>query len=309
VISIFLLWSYRYEQAQVKLIDDAPRLKVGLVQPNLDPVEDFRDEKVSVNIAKYREVTADLLSREQPDVVVWAESSVGLTYYSNHSQIDRGMRGDPMPGLSIPLVFGGQATAGNVNGKPGYYTSIFVMEPSGRIPAIYHKQELLSISEKPVLGSDRFVSRSFTILPGQNQEPLHWMHSGREYKVAAIICYEDLWSGVFATLIDRNPDFLLVVTNDSWFLQTIAPKQHAYVARWRAIEFGRSLVRATNDGVSLAVDGLGRSILELEPFVVTNGVADIPLAKSQTLFAVYGSLILWTLLGGFLLLSFVFPRF
>ena len=123
------------------------------------------------------------------------------------------------------------------------------------------------------------------------------------FVAAAVICFEDLWPGVLATMLKENPDFMLVLTNDNWFLRSAAAKQHAYLARWRAVEFGKTLVRASNDGFTLAVDPFGRTLLELEPFVENSGVVEVPLIKGTTFYAKYGDSTIWILIAALLAAS------
>lgn len=72
-----------------------------------------------------------------------------------------------------------------------------------------------------------------------------------------LICYEIVYSGGLGAAID-DAGFILVVTNDGWFDGSIGPDQHFHHARLRAVEEGKSLVRAANSGVSAFIDPLGR---------------------------------------------------
>jgi apolipoprotein N-acyltransferase len=69
--------------------------------------------------------------------------------------------------------------------------------------------------------------------------------------------------------------YLVNITNDNWFTGTIALYQHAALARLRAIETGKPLVRAANTGISLVVDGYGRTVAQLP--IDQSGVMDVPL--------------------------------
>ena len=82
----------------------------------------------------------------------------------------------------------------------------------------------------------------------------------------ASICYEDAFP---AELIQALPEaqFLINVSNDAWFGDSLAPHQHLEIARMRALETGRYLVRATNTGISAIIDHLGRVLVEVPSFV------------------------------------------
>jgi apolipoprotein N-acyltransferase len=71
-------------------------------------------------------------------------------------------------------------------------------------------------------------------------------------KLSASVCYEDAYgSQVIANL--GNADALVNVTNDAWFGHSSARHQHLQIARMRAIETGRDMIRAANDGISAVI--------------------------------------------------------
>ena len=79
----------------------------------------------------------------------------------------------------------------------------------------------------------------------------------------ALICYEILFSGDLGDTAEAG--FLLNITNDAWFDNSIGPAQHAHHARVRAVEEGMSLIRAANSGLTFATDPLGRITAQLPP--------------------------------------------
>lgn len=95
------------------------------------------------------------------------------------------------------------------------------------------------------------------IASGDDVQPLLRMPDGNELSVA--ICYEDAYA---AEQLYALPDasILVNVSNDAWFGDSIAPHQHLQIARMRALEVGRTVVRATNNGVSAFIGPDGRII-------------------------------------------------
>lgn len=87
-----------------------------------------------------------------------------------------------------------------------------------------------------------------------------------EHLAGASICYEDAFPTEVAQALPAA-EFLINVSNDAWFGDSLAPHQHLEIARMRAIETERPLVRATNTGVSAIIDHRGRTLVEVPSFV------------------------------------------
>jgi len=72
------------------------------------------------------------------------------------------------------------------------------------------------------------------------------------------ICYEGIFPELAQKQVERGASALLNISNDAWFGNTSAPRQHLNLTILRAVEQGRWLVRSTNTGISTFVDPLGR---------------------------------------------------
>ncbi len=122
------------------------------------------------------------------------------------------------------------------------------------------------------------------------------------------ICYED---GFGEEVIEALPDatVLVNVSNDAWFGDSIAPAQHLQMARMRAIETGRYLLRATNTGIS-AIIGPGGEVLAQSPQFESHALrGTVQGMRGMTPYAVVGNwgivLILTAALGA---LAWIFSR-
>jgi apolipoprotein N-acyltransferase len=81
---------------------------------------------------------------------------------------------------------------------------------------------------------------------------------GRDMKFASMICYESVYPNFVREFVSRGAQFLVIVTNDSWWGNTPGAYQHAAYASFRAIENRRWIVRAANGGISGFIDPAGR---------------------------------------------------
>lgn len=145
-----------------------------------------------------------------------------------------------------------------------YYNSVVTLGSTTAIP--YSKHHLVPFGEFVPWGTRWFVDAVSIPLadfsrgaPDQTPFPL----GGQ--RIAFMICYEDVFAGEVAARA-RDATVLINQTNDAWFGQTAAPWQHAQQSQMRALENARPLLRATNNGVTLAADHRGRVTAALPPF-------------------------------------------
>ena len=133
--------------------------------------------------------------------------------------------------------------------------------------SVYAKKHLVPFSEYiPFLEQLRFLENIIK-LPYDNVTP--WQ-GGDILKVtnqpmAVSVCYEDAYS---TQIIQGLPEatMLVNVSNDGWFTGSIEPQQHAEIARMRALETGRYMLRATNNGVTALINSQGQVMSSLPQY-------------------------------------------
>jgi apolipoprotein N-acyltransferase len=133
----------------------------------------------------------------------------------------------------------------------------------------YVKRRLLPFGEYiPMQGLLRGLIKVFD-LPmsdnhvGKHDQPL--LLAG-DLTLAMSICYEIVFPDLVRNY-PRSADLLVTISNDTWFGASIGPLQHMQMARMRALENGRYLIRATNNGVSALVDHQGKVVKSIPQFV------------------------------------------
>ena len=122
---------------------------------------------------------------------------------------------------------------------------------------------------------------------GTSLAPLPW----KGHKITTMICYEDILPG-FVNKIVRyaDPDLLVNLTNDAWFGRSTEPWIHLALAKLRAVEHRRYLVRATNSGVSAIVDPVGRVVVHGGTYREESVLGEARFMRAKT---VYGLLEDW----------------
>ncbi|MGL5490633.1 MAG: apolipoprotein N-acyltransferase, partial [Shewanella sp.] len=284
-------------------------VKVALVQGNIPQSMKWEPEALWPTLLKYMD-----LSREHfdADIIVWPEAAIpapesmvqdfldnaNKVANLNHTSIITGIISRQQEDFYNSLI-----VLGNHNQKqqdsPDY-------ESDGSNQ--FKKHHLLPIGEfvpfqallRPIAPFFNLPMSSFA--RGDYQQP---NLSALGHKVAPAICYEIAFPEQLRDSVNLGTDLLLTVSNDAWFGTSNGPLQHMEIAQMRAIELGRPLVRATNNGVTAVVDEHGNITAALPQFETGVLSATIPLVTGQTWFAKIGQTPLLILCGALLLVGFI----
>ena len=146
-----------------------------------------------------------------------------------------------------------------------YHNSIIAI---GNGEGTYHKQKLVPFGEyvplegmlRGLIGFFDLPMSSFTRGP-ENQAPLQ----ANGARVMPFICYEVAYPDFLARNA-VNTDLLLTISNDGWFGDSVGPLQHLQIARMRALETGRYMIRGTNNGVTAIIDDKGQITARIPQF-------------------------------------------
>lgn len=109
------------------------------------------------------------------------------------------------------------------------------------------------------------------------------------YQLLPAICFEIAFPAQIAANFSEETDLLLTVSNDAWFGDSIGPHQHLQIARMRAKEFGRPVLRATNNGVTATIDADGSIRQQLPQFTADVLQDQIQLTSGLTPYSRFGN--------------------
>jgi len=234
----------------------APRLRVAVVQGNLDERVRIRGPAgqawvVQRMLERSREAVA-----EGARLVVWPEGTLPEAVRPDAPSLH------PLLGsfaaLDAELVVGG-ITREAAGSEVKLTNSAFLTDGSLNVKARYDKRHLVPFGEYVPLASilpvHWFVPQGVAFFsPGKDHAPL----TAAAGRLGVMICYESVFPEIAREATALGAQLLVVITNDSWYGFTSAPHQHLAIARLRAIETGRNLVRAANCGLSAVIDTRGR---------------------------------------------------
>jgi apolipoprotein N-acyltransferase len=201
----------------------------------------------------------------QIDFVLWPETAfpalLGEQFKHDEPSLELA---EFLKARQLPLITG----AYSVNEKLRLITnSLFVLNKDGEIvPPHYSKSILLAFGEYIPLEQYFPAIRNFLPATGHfargagPTELLAW----NGYKMGAQICYESLFPKFSRDLANLGAQFIVNVTNDSWYGSWQEPYQHFYMTLARGVEFRRPVLRVTNTGIS-SVSLASGEILERSP--------------------------------------------
>jgi apolipoprotein N-acyltransferase len=161
------------------------------------------------------------------------------------------------------------------------YNSAILLDDAGRVAGRYDKARLLAFGEY-IPGIDAFPwlrkllpegAGQFTAGDGPAILPVPNGAAGT-WRLAPVICYEDILPGYLQGVGQRRPNLLVNLTSDSWFGADTEPWEHLALSVFASVELRVAMVRAVNSGVSALIDANGR--------VVTKTYADDPYRHPRT---------------------------
>ncbi len=236
-------------------------LKVSLVQGNIPQDKKWQAEVRVKTLQRYRR-----LSRQHADsdLIIWPETAIPAYQYQVEDFYLK------------PLQQWAEQTdttivAGLPDRNPETRENFNKVLALGKLPGDYKKQHLLPFGEylplQPLSGwvLDALGLHLGRFTSGGAEQKL--LRVG-EYPFAMSICYEDAFASVFLPTLPAAT-FLVNVTNDAWFGHSIEAAQHMQIARARALESGRYLLRVTNTGMTGVVDPKGRIVAQAPAFKET----------------------------------------
>jgi apolipoprotein N-acyltransferase len=257
---------------------------VAIVQGAVPEDEKWAEASRDATLELYRNLTLSALGTP---VIVWPEAALpdlanNLTSYLVDLDRDARARGSS-------LLIG----AVRADGEDIYYNSVLSL---GEGIEWYDKRHLVPFAEFfPVPGFIRSWLRimslpysDFTRGP-KRQPPL----PAGGLRFAATICYEDVYGSYELPLLGES-DALVTVTNDAWFSHTPEHAQHLQIARMRALEDGRDIVRAANDGISAVIGSHGELLARAPEYRAYVLKGAIRARRGLTPYAYYGN---WLIIG------------
>ena len=259
------------------------QLSLAMIQPALTPGQKWSNDLLYDILMLLRNQSAPYWGK---DLIIWPESAIPTPPQDIEPFIDfldeRAVESGTTLITGIPLRDDGR-----------YYNSVILL---GEDEGQYAKRHLVPFGEylpfdSLLRGIIKFFNRPMSSFsPGADDQPLL---TTRGLAIAAAICYEIVYQDLVSASA-AGADMILTLSNDVWFGDSIGPHQHLQMARLRAIENAKPVVRSTNDGISAIIDHRGQITLTLPQFARTSGSGEVTPRSGHTPFNLWGS---WPVVG------------
>tara|TARA_Y100001970_G_scaffold290159_1_gene422820 strand:- start:2851 stop:4329 length:1479 start_codon:yes stop_codon:yes gene_type:complete len=227
-------------------------MEIGIIQPSLDPFEKFQKEETTNIEQTLLDLSAEHMNAE---LIIWPESP--LPYLNSSPE----MRSLLIKLDNAPIIISGAWEYQNNE----LFNSLTILGTNQS----YFKRHLVPFGEyvpfeRIVRGLIYFFDLPMSSTSaGMSKQELFNIEG---FSVLGMICFDVAFPLSFLDEA-KNADFIINVSNDTWFGSSYGPYQHLQIVRARALEANRWILRGTSDGISTIVDNKG-TIVE----IITKGI-------------------------------------
>ena len=261
-------------------------------------------------------------------LVLWPETSIPC--YLSHTFACRSAVGEIARKSGTYHLAGAMGATPRSGGEDyRYHNSCYQIGPTGTVEARYDKRLLVPFAEHvPYQDYLPFLEKGFLreYLTFIDQVGVQWwsdfypgdtnvIFETPDMRYACLICFETAFPEFVRTLIHQGADFIVGITNDTWFGRSVGIHMHSQMFITRAVENRCWFARSANSGLSYVVDGYGRMWGELPIYQVAALKGKVGKLDGYSFFTEHGdvigrlSLLITTLCAAIFLVQWLFVRF
>ncbi|NRB67888.1 MAG: apolipoprotein N-acyltransferase [Vibrio sp.] len=297
--AVIFATGYGLQSANWVTLNPNSTTKIALIQGNVNQAKKWLPQERWPTIMKYTDLTRE---NWDADIIVWPEAAIPAfefeisTYLSNL---------DSAAKMNHSAVITGVVNQGE---DRQFYNSILTVgqtpygDYSFDMSERYHKHHLLPFGEfvpfesilRPLAPLFNLPMSSFS--RGDFIQP-NIDANGKQ--LAPALCYEIIFNEQVRENVTEDTDFILTLSNDAWFGKSIGPLQHMEIARMRALELGKPVIRSTNNGVTAVTDYKGNITAQIPQFETEVLRTEVTSTQGQTPYRQFGTwpLYIWVLLS------------
>lgn len=252
IMMFIFIYSFGYYRLSNQSINNSEKLKVRIIHytPTKHHFGDQDEWKTQIDDMIY---LSNAEYQNTPDFIVWPEA---VLPFKDSSMLIPAVMG-LLPQGSW-LISGADRVQDELY-QTKYYNSMLSISSNGDIKSVYDKHILVPFGEY-IPARWMFPSLIQKIAYGIGDfsvgEKYQLLEVNGKYAIP-LICYEAIFTFFLNKFAIDKANMIINVTNDSWFGDSIGPKQHFEMVKFRAIEYGLPLIRAANGGISSVVNRYG----------------------------------------------------
>ena len=247
----------------------------------------------------------------EPTIFLWPEGIISNSYLremSVYKNLFLNNFGDD------DLIIMGLNSMEMNNDKNLFFNSMAIFNNKLDVIANYNKVNLVPFGEfipfestLSLIGLKTITNSYQSFSSGKVRIPLNIKNSKINLSLLPLICYEIIYSGKLSK--DNNFDYIINISEDGWFGNSVGPNQHFSHTIFRSIESGKYIIRSTNNGISAIINPIG--IVEQKVEFGSTGYVELSESKlvKSTPFMLYGNKIFLMLILIYIFLIFSFNRF
>lgn len=280
---------------------------VALLQGNMPVITEYNHKHMQANMEVYSQLTdATLASGKSPEVIIWPESAI--PYFHNEISVFRANLLSKQQERHFDFISGVPYVDMR---QRKFYNAILLQKAQSQSEQYYFKHHLLPFGEYLPFRSVFDFFEEYVSIPmsdfsrGREIQP-SFLAAGLKFSPS--ICFEAAFGDEIRQSA-AHADILLNISNDAWFGRSKAQAQHLNIARMRAVENQKTLIRATNNGITAIISPTGAVIQSLPAFKKGWLTATVSGYETTTRYAQWGDspwVILFILL---IILIGLFPIF
>ena len=288
-------------------VKNSYRIKAISPNINLDRFYTEQDELKIINEL----IELSEPKKKEPTIYLWPEGIIPDSYLKDMN-IYTNLFADNFG--ENDLIIMGLNSIENKNDQKLLFNSMAIFNNDLDLIANYNKINLVPFGEFTPLESFfsligfKTVTNSYqSFSRGKTRTPLNIKNSKINLNLLPLICYEIIYSGKLSS--NSNFDYIINISEDGWFGNSIGPKQHFSHSIFRSIESGKYIIRSANNGISAIINPIG--IVEQKVEFGSTGYVELSERKlfKSTPFMLYGNIIFLMLILIYIFLIFSFNKF
>jgi len=264
-------------------------INISIVQTNFH-INQYLDQNEKLNKQKF---ILDSIAKNESEIILFGENDYPFLMNLNDiNLIQKNIQNNQS------VIIGSTRKENN-----NFFNSIFLIRKNEY--SYFDKRILVPFGEfvplRNVFSFMEFISGSIDFTEGTIERNFQL----NNIKILPVICYEILFFWKLFNKSNTDSDFIINMTNDSWFGEFSGPYQHFYFSKLRAAEFNKTLIRVSTNGISAGIDNFGRVIKFIKLNQQQTKIITVPINISNNIYIGFHKIMFFLIFFPFLILFFI----